>query len=150
MPSLFWPYRWGWVAGAQLFVAHNDLNPCPPPKTISTIFLCCESAGITLSASQMSKRECGSHQGRALSVHTLDNHSARVNKPQPSLICFIFHKERKPRNLITKRIFWGLDLMKFQGWWRKSEVNFSFALLYLLRHHWECNLVIDLSIHCLK
>lgn len=112
----FGPYRWGWVreraalCGSQWFK-----SPSSPPKTISTIFSHFVSAGITLSASQMSKGECGSHQWRALSfAHTLDTHSARVNKPQPSLICFIFHKERKSRNLITKRIFWGLNVLKFQ------------------------------------
>lgn len=119
----------GMGGGEKLFVAHNDLNPCPPQKTSAP-----SSSGITLNTSQMSRVECGSHRGLALSLHTLDAQSARVNKPQPSLVCFIFHKERKSRNLITKIIFWGLKLLKFQDR-RKlflciTFTTFSFAREY--------------------
>lgn len=63
-----------------------------PPKQLCSIVLCFESAGIMLSTSE---GECVSHQGRALSLRTLDTHSARENKPQPSphLLHFPFGEE---------------------------------------------------------
>lgn len=81
---------WGRAAlcGSQWFKSLSS------PKTISTIFPCFKSAGITLTASHMSTGECGSHQGQALSLHTLDTHSARVNKPQPSPSFAPFSKRR--------------------------------------------------------
>lgn len=134
--SLFWPCRQGRGGEWQHFVAPNDLNPCPPPKPSAPSFPCLESAGTTLKASQMSKGgECGSHQGQAVSLHTLDTHSARVNKPQPSLICFIFHEERKSRNLKNKKNIFRLEFHKVSGAARRSEVNFSFASLYFLFYH---------------
>ena len=105
IPGLFWPYRRGRGGGGGLEGGAEKLNPRPPQKPISSLLLCSGSAGIQLSASHMSAEECGSHHGRALSVHTRDARSARLNKPQHSLICLIFHKERKSRNLIRKSYF---------------------------------------------
>lgn len=100
----------GWRGGGgreQFFVAQKDLNPRPPPKPSAPSSPCFESAGLTLSASRMSEEECGSHQCRALSLHTLGTHSARLNTTQtlPHLLHFPQAEEVQEFNNKKKRIF---------------------------------------------
>lgn len=113
--------RWWWVVGAVLCGSEWFKSPSSP-KTISTIFPPrFESAGLTLSASQMSEEECGPHQWRALSLHTLDTRSARLNTTQtlPHLLHFPQAEEVQEFNnkkTKKKRIFWGLNQLKFLDW----------------------------------
>lgn len=124
--------RWWWVVGAVLCGSEWFKSPSSP-KTISTIFPPrFESAGLTLSASQMSEEECGPHQWRALSLHTLDTRSARLNTTQtlPHLLHFPQAEEvQEFNNKKTKKKEYFEAWINWSFWTgREKSINCSLYL----------------------
>lgn len=95
-------------------VAQEDLNPVIPTKTIGSVFPCFGTGPPN--APRLSGVTAGMWSSSATSgVSALTRHSLGLNAtqgpprpPPPPLICLIFHKQRKSKNLITIKEFCGL------------------------------------------